>query len=104
MKYFVIIIYNIYYRYTGHNSGDFAVECAIMFSDNFIISGSTEGSIVVWDLLSGKEIKRLSRENLSSKNVIPTLVSHPQKNEILSACKGEVTLWGIPGTSNDEVS
>ncbi|XP_026465609.1 WD repeat domain-containing protein 83-like [Ctenocephalides felis] len=90
-------------EYVGHNTQDFAVECAIMYSDNFIISGTTEGSIIIWDLLSSKEIKKLHREESSIKSVIPTLVSHPKKNEILSACRGEVTLWGILDTTIVEV-
>lgn len=46
-------------QYKGHNASDFQIECGILASDSQIISGSAEGSAVIWDLVDEKELHRM---------------------------------------------
>lgn len=46
-------------QYKGHNASDFQIECGILASDSQIISGSAEGSAVIWDLVEEKELHRM---------------------------------------------
>lgn len=45
--------------YKGHNASDFQIECGILANDSQIVSGSAEGSAVVWDLVDEKEMCRM---------------------------------------------
>lgn len=46
-------------QYKGHFSEDFQIECGILSNDSQIVSGSAQGSAVVWDLADETEVCRI---------------------------------------------
>lgn len=62
----------------------------MLSNDSQIISGSSEGFAVIWDLVDCKEIKRLR-----IGNVVHSIATHPTSSEIIFAKKCEIQLWGL---------
>lgn len=79
-------------EYKGHRTEDFQIECGILSNDSQIISGSTDGCAVIWDLLEGTEVKRLK----IGFDVIHSLANHPTGTDIVFAQKREIQVWGEP--------
>lgn len=77
-------------EFRGHKAEDFQIECGVMSNDSQIISGSTEGCAVIWDLLEGNEVTRLK----IGHDVVHSLVTHPLSSDIVFAMKREVQIWG----------
>lgn len=77
-------------EYAGHNSDDYQIECGIIENDTKIISGSSAGCVIIWDLLEGKEVTRLPM----GTQVVHSLSTHPTGKEILFARRQEIQLWG----------
>lgn len=46
-------------EYKGHVAQDFQIECGILNNDSQVVSGSAQGSAVVWDLADETEIGRM---------------------------------------------
>lgn len=82
-------------EYRGHKAEDFQIECGIMSNDSLIVSGSTEGSAIIWDLVEANVVTRLK----IGHDVIHSLVTHPVGSDIVFATKREVHIWG----STDEI-
>lgn len=45
--------------YTGHLNQDYRIRSTLAFADSVVISGSEDGHIYAWDLLSGDVIEKL---------------------------------------------
>lgn len=46
-------------EYKGHRAEDYHIECGILSNDAHIISGTSEGHAMLWDLLDGKVMQRI---------------------------------------------
>ncbi|KAI9844592.1 MAG: hypothetical protein M1838_002101 [Thelocarpon superellum] len=46
--------------YRGHSNTEYRVRSAMACHDAYVVSGSEDGTIYVWDMLEGKVVKRLS--------------------------------------------
>lgn len=90
---------DILQEYRGHKAEDFQIECGIMSNDSQIISGSTEGCAVIWDLLEGTEVKKLK----IGRDVVHSLVTHPVTADTVFAMKREVHIWGTPDEIIEDV-
>lgn len=78
-------------EYCGHLPKDYKIDCGVLKNDSHIISGSTYGCALIWDLLEGNEVKRLRISKEGS--VIQSLCRHPTNDDILFTCRREVQLW-----------
>lgn len=76
-------------KFTGHVTGGFRIECGVIANDTKVISGTTGGDVLIWDLLEGTELAKLTVGHKS----IPSLSVHPTKEEILFAHRHEIQLW-----------
>ncbi|XP_058814991.1 WD repeat domain-containing protein 83 [Topomyia yanbarensis] len=79
-------------EYKGHKTEDYHIECGVIQSDSNIISGSSEGCALIWDLLEGTELRRLQMNS----GVVHSLSTHPTGTDILFAIKGRIEVWGHP--------
>ncbi|XP_317330.4 WD repeat domain-containing protein 83 [Anopheles gambiae] len=86
-------------EYKGHRVDDYTIECGIIAADTKIISGSAEGAAIVWDLLEGKEVRRLR----IGSEVVHSLAPHPTGSDILFARKRHLEVWGKPEEDEEEV-
>lgn len=79
-------------EYRGHRAEDFQIECGIISNDSRIISGSSEGCAIIWDLVDEKEVERMQ---VGAAGVVHSLTTHPTRNEIVLARRREFQVWGL---------
>lgn len=79
-------------KFTGHKTEGFRIECGVIANDTKVLSGSSGGVVIIWDLLEGTELARLS----VGHKMVPSLSTHPTKDEILFAHRHEIQLWSPP--------
>uniref|UniRef100_A0A1B0D179 WD repeat domain-containing protein 83 n=1 Tax=Phlebotomus papatasi TaxID=29031 RepID=A0A1B0D179_PHLPP len=79
-------------NYRGHTMMNYKVECGIICSDSHVVSGSAEGVAVIWELVQGKEIRRIPIGN----KVVHSIAVHPTGTDVIFACGQEIHVWGYP--------
>eukprot|EP00483_Globobulimina_turgida_P005696 UN05706 len=88
---------NIYYfgRYVGHIHCE-TIKEAEFFSDNYIISGSDDKKIYIYDRLNGDIVNIL----VNGTNIVNNIATHPHLPIFASSgLDSHVTLWGPIGWS-----
>lgn len=79
-------------EFSGHQCGQYQIECCMNSKDNYIYSGSEDGLVYAWDLVTGKTIARLRHEG----QVVHSLSFHPTEEMLLTASVGVVYVWEVP--------
>lgn len=79
------------FSFQGHKSSTYKIDCCLSHDDKFVISGSEDGSLFIWDLIESKVAKQIEKGH---KSVAYSLSIHPQKLCMLSAGSDSVKLWG----------
>lgn len=87
-------------KFKGHKTEGFRIECGVIANDTRVLSGSTDGLVIFWDLLEGNEVGQLK----VGHKYITSLAVHPAKDEILFAHRQEVQLWSPPSSSSSPTS
>lgn len=77
-------------EYTGHKNTEYRVESVISSSDRQILSGSENGVVFIWDLVSGKLNGRLEHD---SGSVLHSLSYHPSQCCLLTVCGVKLFVW-----------
>ena len=80
----------IYFRYTGHLTKKYRIDCAFNRTDSTIISGSEDGKIYYWNLLDGKLIGTIDNDN---KSIVHSLSTNVNKDELLTCSENFVYVW-----------
>lgn len=47
-------------HYKGHTNSDFRIRSCLGFGDAAVFSGSEDGKVMIWDVLEGKVLERLT--------------------------------------------
>lgn len=81
-------------EYKGHKTEDFHIECGILANDSQIVSGSSEGSAFVWDLLEAKVQQEVFISD-ARKGVVHSLTTHPTNHEVIFARRGDIYVYGL---------
>ena len=68
--------------YKGHDNKDYRIRSYLGMNDAFVLSGSEDGKIYVWDLLDGKVVKRVDAH---AGKVASAVVFNDTRKEWLSA-------------------
>lgn len=84
----------------GHKCSDYAVECTPTHNDQYVMCGSEDGRVAVYDLLSGDILQQLQHPQPFRSAVIQSLSHHPKEPELLTASEGKVYLWTAPKQPN----
>ncbi|KAI9847961.1 MAG: hypothetical protein M1837_001478 [Sclerophora amabilis] len=83
---------NLLQTYKGHVNTEYRIRSCLGMNDAFVVAGSEDGKIFVWDLLEGKVVQRLDAHD---GKVASAVVANSAKNEWLSAgVDGTVQIWG----------
>ncbi len=45
------LVHSFFFRYTGHTNDSFMLECDFTHDDAYVLSGSTDGTVLFWDLV-----------------------------------------------------
>jgi len=88
-------------KYTGgHKAGNYGLDCCIMSNDLHVVSGSEDGCVVFYDLVSGKVAQKVDAKGGGGENEHPTcsIACCPKKgiweSMVLSASyDGQVLVW-----------
>lgn len=80
-------------RYTGHKIDSFTIESEVITNDNYILSGSVDGNVWCWDLVSGDVKYKYTHDK---NKVVQSISVHPKKDVFLSASTNTIKLWGDP--------
>ncbi|XP_018796808.1 PREDICTED: WD repeat domain-containing protein 83 [Bactrocera latifrons] len=86
-------------EYKGHKAEDFHIECGIMANDAHIVSGTSEGCAVVWDLLDGKILQRIQLSE--NGGVVNSLNTHPKENEIVLTRRRDLYVYNTDVNEDD---
>lgn len=86
-------------EFTGHTANNLCLESSVDHQDTRIISGSADGKLWVWDLVTQKPVVKLSGLK-PSKHPTASLSVHPQMNSFLAANGPHILMWST--TSNLE--
>jgi mitogen-activated protein kinase organizer 1 len=79
-------------EYEGLSKSDFCLESSVNFDDTMVLSGSNDGRIWVWNLISRKIVMYLS-DKTSVEHPIISIGVHPTKNNFLAANGSDILLW-----------
>ena len=83
-------------EFAGHVNKNYRVEAVLNHTDHFVLSGSENGFVYVWDMVDGKLVKKLNHAldgAISSGITIHSLAFHPKSAELLTAVQGKVYIW-----------
>jgi len=76
--------------YHGHKHEAIKLDCALTPSDEFVLCGSEDGKVYIWDLVDEKVVKTID----VCHGVVSSLAIHPQMDCLLTASThGTVTVW-----------
>lgn len=78
-------------EYTGHKTKEYFVESCINHKDSHILSGSADGNIYCWEMVSGQVSNLLPHV---PGQTVHSISAHPSKNFYLSASGSQIYLWG----------
>ena len=77
-------------EYTGHKNDDYKLDSALSHNDAYVVSGSEDGDVCIWDLVSGDTIFRRK----AHASVVASIAYHPKKPLMISASvDGVVKVW-----------
>uniref|UniRef100_A0A1B6ESA3 WD repeat domain-containing protein 83 n=1 Tax=Cuerna arida TaxID=1464854 RepID=A0A1B6ESA3_9HEMI len=77
-------------EYSGHQTGDYVMECGVDQSDRHVVSGAVDGSVWWWELVQAKVTHRLAH---SPCRPVTSLSVHPTQPRLLSAAANTINLW-----------
>lgn len=88
--------------YDGCASKSFALGCDVLYDDAYIVSGSEDGNVLLFDIVEGAQPLLRIGDNEVDKEVIGAIASHPSKHLVLAGChNGVVKLWQIVVSEDD---
>ncbi|CAF1443938.1 unnamed protein product [Rotaria sp. Silwood1] len=79
-------------KFVDYTNNTYMIENALSNDDQFIYSGSENGRLICWNLLTAKQICSIEHESDSRKSV-NTLTHHPKEDKLLTAQEGNIYLW-----------
>jgi mitogen-activated protein kinase organizer 1 len=78
-------------EFTGHLNKEYKLDSCLDHSDQFVMSGSEDASVVIWDLVHGEVVARL--EHGEGTGTVHSLAAHPARSMLVTAQRGAVTVW-----------
>ncbi len=90
--------------YGGHVAGRYSLDCSVTADDQHIVSGSEDGSAVIYDFASGKVVQTLKGHQRPTCSVATHPSSEHSSAIITGSFDGEAVLWtnGNPIYLNNE--
>ncbi|XP_044020247.1 WD repeat domain-containing protein 83 [Aphidius gifuensis] len=79
-------------EFTGHTVDNLCLESSVDCYDTKIMSGSADGKLWIWDLVSQNVIAKLVGDKLS-KHATVSVAVHPQENCIIAANGASILMW-----------
>ncbi|XP_076379224.1 WD repeat domain-containing protein 83 isoform X1 [Megalopta genalis] len=87
-------------EFTGHVADNLCLESSVDVQDARILSGSADGKLWIWDLVSQKVIAKLSGSK-PTKHPIVSLSVHPKVNCFLASNGPNILMWNSVSTEQE---
>ncbi|KAG9509784.1 WD repeat domain-containing protein 83, partial [Fragariocoptes setiger] len=81
-------------EYRGHKNASYKTEIALAKNDSVIVSGSEDGKIYCWDVVS-KDIKQVLKASPNPMSVVNSVSYSQSKDQLLTACGKNIKLWNL---------
>lgn len=88
-------------EFIGHSGKNLCLESSVDHKDTRIFSGSADGKLWIWDLLSQKVISKLSGLKPTKYPTVSISV-HPQKDCILASNGFNIFMWDFSADTDNE--
>lgn len=79
--------------YKGHTAGRFGLECDVSATDDYVLSGSEDGNVVIYDLVKGCQVQVLE----GHQKAVCSVAAHPKRDKasviITVGYDGEAVVW-----------
>ena len=75
--------------YRGHINAEYRVRGCLAAHDAFVVSGSEDGSVFVWDLLEGGVVEKLEAHGGKGKGASAVAVNDARKEWLSAGVDGE---------------
>lgn len=92
------------YNHPDYTNTNYRIRSTLGANDALVISGSEDGYIYAWDIVSGDivgKVKHNSKQAIDTKGsrkVVSAVAYHRRSDEWASAGgDGSVVIWGVPG-------
>ena len=77
-------------EYTGHQNNKYNIECALNRKDDHVISGSEDGLIYIWDLITSSIKTKLF---VKKSKPVNSIAVHCEKDLMLASCEDEIYVF-----------
>jgi len=78
-------------EFKGHLNKEYKLDSRLDHTDQMVISGSEDGKVYLWDLVTGEVVGAL--EHGQGSGTVHSLATHPSKSMLVSGQRGSVTVW-----------
>jgi len=88
-------------EFSGHINRDYRLECSLDHTDKYVLSGSENSQVYVWDLVEGGCVAKLDHGTVG---VVHSIEPHPSKGQLLSGARGAFLVWEVADGIEDEMA
>ena len=78
-------------EFSGHANRQYPLASCLDAADAHVLSGSEDGAVHCWELVSGRVVARLAHPRAG---VVHSLAFHPSRPALVTAAGGAFFLWG----------
>ena len=89
-KHWAYCVLNFCHRYTGHKNTEYRIDSCLDHTDNYVISGSEDGTVYMWSLVEGQLLCTLQH---TGSRVVHSLSPHPSKPWLITAAQNSIYVW-----------
>ncbi|KII65893.1 WD repeat domain-containing protein 83 [Thelohanellus kitauei] len=75
--------------YGGHKNNEFKIESTFLTNDSYVVSGSEDGRLVYWDLITSEVVKQIP----AHKGAVVSLSYSKKLNRLVTASSDGISLW-----------
>ncbi|KAI8606312.1 WD repeat domain-containing protein 83, partial [Dissophora ornata] len=76
--------------YKGHTNSKYKIRSCLSNSDAYVLSGSEDGKIYIWDLIEGEVVHQIEAHS----KIVSAIVYHPTEDKMCSASvDGSIKTW-----------
>lgn len=83
-------------EFLGLPASDLCIESGVDYKDTYILSGSADGRIWIWELATQKVIGKLSGDK-PTRHASCSIAVHPQKHCFLATNGTDLLMWNCDG-------
>ncbi|WBW72785.1 WD repeat protein, MAPK organizer 1 (MORG1) family Wdr83-like [Schizosaccharomyces osmophilus] len=77
--------------YSGKKNTNYRLRSCLDYMEHYVISGSEDGKILIWDMESGEQLTSISTPNMS---IVSDIVSHPSSDSFAATTThGDVLVY-----------